>query len=73
MTQFQLAQKLKVSENIVKRFELGKLKPTLDQAKSLEKILGIKLIVPIESNEGDNGTDNELTLGDIVRIREGRK
>jgi putative transcription factor len=73
MTQFQLAQKLKVSENIVKRFELGKLKPTIDQAKSLEKLLGVKLLVPVESNEGEEGNNNDLTLGDIVKIREGKK
>ncbi|BBG24446.1 multiprotein bridging factor aMBF1 [Sulfuracidifex tepidarius] len=73
MTQFQLAQKLKVSENIVKRFELGKLKPTIDQAKSIEKILGVKLIVPVENNGAEGDREDELTLGDIVRIREGRK
>ncbi|WP_338600021.1 multiprotein bridging factor aMBF1 [Sulfolobus tengchongensis] len=75
LSQQELAQKLKVSENIIKRFESGKLKPTLSQAKQLEKILGIKLVVPMESNEQNQGEvdDTELTLGDVVNIKEGKK
>ncbi|BCU67380.1 transcriptional regulator [Sulfolobales archaeon HS-7] len=74
MTTKQLADKMKVQENIVKRFESGKLRPTLEQAKSLEKILNISLI----TKNFEEGTDNqlegnddefELTLGDIVNIR----
>jgi len=73
LSQQQLAQQLKVSENIIKRFESGKLKPTIQQAKQLEKILGIKLLQPIESDEGTEDTDFELTLGDVANIREGKK
>ncbi|AAY80039.1 multiprotein bridging factor aMBF1 [Sulfolobus acidocaldarius] len=74
MSQQQLAQALKVSENIIKRFESGKLKPTIQQAKQLERILGIKLLVPIEGEEESNPQkDLGLTLGDIVNIREGKK
>ncbi|MDT7862017.1 MAG: multiprotein bridging factor aMBF1 [Saccharolobus sp.] len=74
LSQQELAQKLKVSENIIKRFESGKLKPTLAQAKQLEKILNVKLIVPVEAEENSSELDDlELTLGDVVNIREGRK
>lgn len=73
MTQQQLAQLLKVSENVIKRFESGKLKPTIQQAKQLEKILGVKLLVPVESEEEGEEADFELTLGDVVNIREGKK
>lgn len=73
MTQQELAQKLKVSENIIKRFESGKLKPTIQQAKQLEKILGIKLLVPVEEEEGEGEEEDfVLTLGDVAHIREGK-
>lgn len=72
MTQKDLADKLKVSENIIKRFEGGKLKPTIDQARALEKILGVKLIeeVPSGGEASSRVRLDELTLGDIVNIRE---
>lgn len=75
ISQQQLAQKLKVSENIVKRFESGKLKPTISQARQLEKILGIKLVTPLENNEESEKEfdDTGLTLGDVVNIKEGKK
>ena len=73
LSQQQLAQQLKVSENIIKRFESGKLKPTIQQARQLEKILGIKLLRPVESEEESEEADFELTLGDVVNIREGKK
>lgn len=75
LSQKQLAEKLKVSENIIKRFESGKLKPTIDQAKQLERILGVKILVKIEESETpmSKNKKNELTLGDIVNIREGKK
>ena len=73
ISQQQLAQQLKVSENIIKRFESGKLKPTIQQARQLEKILGIKLLQPVESEEETEDEDFELTLGDVVNIREGKK
>ena len=73
LSQQQLAQQLRVSENIIKRFESGKLKPTIQQARQLEKILGIKLLRPVESEEETEDADFELTLGDVVNIREGKK
>jgi putative transcription factor len=73
LTQQQLAQQLKVSENIIKRFESGKLKPTIQQAKQLEKILGIKLLIPVEEGgEEEEEGDFTLTLGDVAHIREGK-
>lgn len=74
MNQQELAQKLKVSENIIKRFESGRLKPTISQAKQLEKILNVKLVVPVESEESNSKfSDIELTLGDVVNVREDKK
>ncbi|QKQ99869.1 TIGR00270 family protein [Metallosphaera tengchongensis] len=70
-----LAERMKVQENVIKRIEQGKLKPTVEEARQLEKILGIKLIVTVTSGKGSTPTneDQSLTLGDIIKIREGKK
>ena len=72
-TQRMLAQKAKVSENVIKRIEAGTLTPSIDLAKRLEKILGIKLLEPVveegEEYSGEKG-GFYLTLGDIAEIKE---
>lgn len=69
-----LANKMRTQENVIKRIEQGRLKPTLEQARELEKILGIKLLVKIEAEKTESvKEDFTLTLGDIINIREGRK
>ncbi|MFP3205070.1 MAG: multiprotein bridging factor aMBF1 [Metallosphaera yellowstonensis] len=75
MSTRELANKMRTQENVIKRIEQGKLKPTLDQARDLEKILGIKLLVKVEADkvESFKPEDFTLTLGDIINIREGRK
>ena len=70
-----LAQKLGESENVIRRIEAGRLTPTIDMARRLERILKIKLLQPIvnESVSGlGGGRDVGLTLGDIASIRRKR-
>jgi putative transcription factor len=72
-SQATLAAKAKVSENIVKRIEGGKLRPTHDLAKKLEDILNIRLLVPVieESISGKKkSVSKEVTLGEIVNLKE---
>jgi len=72
-TQRMLAQKAKVSENVIRRIETGSLTPSIDLAKRLEKILGVKLLEPVvEEEEEYSGRKSGfyLTLGDIAEIRE---
>ncbi|MEM1644488.1 MAG: multiprotein bridging factor aMBF1 [Ignisphaera sp.] len=66
-----LALKLKVSENIIKRIESGRLRPPNDLAKKLEEVLNIKLLVPAIEDviEGKSKADKYVTLGEIVTIR----
>jgi putative transcription factor len=74
-SQAVLAAKVKVSENIIKRIESGKLRPSHDLAKRLEEVLNIKLLVPaIEDIYSEKKESlKEVTLGEIVRIREGNE
>ncbi|MCI4435942.1 MAG: TIGR00270 family protein [Ignisphaera sp.] len=74
-SQAVLAAKVKVSENIIKRIESGKLRPSHDLAKRLEEVLNIKLLVPAVEDMYDEKKESlkEVTLGEIVRIREGNE
>ena len=69
-TQAVLASKIKESENTIKRIESGRLKPSLELARRLEKVLGIKLIErtaeePLETGRGD---EDYFTVGDLIRV-----
>jgi len=74
-SQAVLAQKLRVSENVVKRIEAGRLKPSLDLARRIEKILGITLLEPVveESISAEKSSEDYLTVGDVIRLKDGEK
>ncbi len=71
LTQRELAQKVKESERVIRRIEAGTLRPTVDLAKRLERVLGIKLLEPVVEGEVEGKKEGEdyLTLGDIADIR----
>lgn len=66
-----LAQKLRISETMLRRIEAGKLKPSISLAKKMESILKIQLLEPTElAEEEDYRADpGTLTLGDVVIVR----
>lgn len=66
-----LALKLKVSENVVKRIENGKLRPPIDLARKIEEVLNVKILVPaVEDLIGNKGkVEKYVTFGEIVSIR----
>jgi len=69
-----LAEKVRERETTIKRIEAGRLKPTINLAKRLEEVLGIKLLEPIlpEDIEGFRSSKKSRyipTLGEIVSIR----
>ena len=69
-----LAIKVRESENTIKRIEAGKLRPTIELARRLEEVLGIKLLEPavdklISGGEGGRLPGLYATLGEIVNIR----
>ncbi len=68
-----LAEKVRVSENVIRRIEDGSLVPPIDLARKLEKVLGIKLLEPVvEEYEYPSRSTRytPLTLGDVAEIRE---
>ena len=75
-----LARNIFEKESEIKRIEEGKLKPSLQQAKKLEKELEIVLVEKSGGSEngsiGDQGTnetkgqtDDRLTLGHFLKVR----
>lgn len=75
LTQKELAVKVKVGENVIKRIEAGTLVPPIDLAMRLERVLGVKLLEPVVDEEEEPAPSSRkgdfyLTLGDIAELRE---
>ncbi len=72
-SQRTLAQAVREGENVIKRIEAGRLTPSIDLARRLEKVLGIKLLEPVveESHAALPPAERvkDITLGDIVIVR----
>lgn len=65
-----LAQRLRVSEALVRKLESGRLRPTLDLARRIEALLGVRLLEKaVYGHEEGWGSEEGLTLGDIVVVR----
>lgn len=67
-----LAQKIGESVNTIKRIEAGRLKPSIELARKLERALGVKLLEPVveELDKGllMKGKEEFLTIGDVVHV-----
>lgn len=72
MTQDMLASLIGEKLSTFKKIESGKLKPTIETAKKLEKVLKISLLETQKFEERIEATAKKLglTLGDIVEIEE---
>lgn len=69
-TQSVLAQKLRISEAMLKKIESEKIKPSIDLAKKIEQILKIKILQPVEfDEEGEGEPSDKVTFGDVVVVR----
>jgi len=62
-----LAVKVGESVNTIKRIEAGKLKPSIELARKLERILGIKLLEPVVE-EGESTSRYYQRLSNYWRL-----
>ncbi len=72
LTQKKLGEKIYERESVIAHIESGKMVPDDRLARKLEKVLNIKIIEKIESNERefkDIRRYKEATIGDIARIK----
>jgi len=71
LTQADLAALIGEKESIVRRLESGRMAPTLELAKKLEKVLKVKLYEEVrQEQEPPKPQKFQLTLGDVVVIKE---
>lgn len=71
LTQADLARLISEKESIIRRLESGRMAPTLELAKKLEKALKVKLYEEVrQEQEVPRPQSLELTLGDVAVIRE---
>ncbi len=70
-TQQFLAHKLNERESFIKNIEAGRMKPPLEIAKRIEKLLNVQLLEkPVQEEIDSKGEPgSELTLGDIVDLK----
>ena len=77
LTQSDLAKMIGEKESIIRRLESGRMSPTLDLARKLEKALKVKLIERVEASRGiyevPRPATFQLTLGDVAIIKERRR
>lgn len=67
-----LASKIGESVNIIKRIESGKLKPNLELAKRLERVLKVKLLEPVVvevSKYTQRSSSEDLTVGNLITMQ----
>ncbi|MFZ8783724.1 MAG: multiprotein bridging factor aMBF1 [Desulfurococcaceae archaeon] len=67
-----LASKVGESVNTIRRIEAGKLKPTIELARKLERVLKIKLLEPVVAeplNHVSSSRVEDLTIGDLIDTR----
>jgi len=75
LNQDQFAQKLNEKPSLLRRIEAGKVEPTLELAKKIEKVYQIKLLKEIDSIEPSAQGSKYMkkatssTLGDIAFIK----
>jgi putative transcription factor len=72
-TQAALAQRVREKENVIKRIEAGRLKPSIALARKLERVLGITLLEPIVEEStystSKSGEEDYYTIGDFIKIK----
>ncbi len=70
LNQSDFAKKIAEKESILQKLETGGIKPTLERARELEKLLGLKLVEELmEERVSQQKSKDAMTLGDFVKIK----
>lgn len=76
LKQEELAKMINEPASLVHRIEIGKMEPSLQIARKLQRILDLKLLErsgAIEAQTEKTKVPDELTLGDMVIVKKKRK
>ena len=73
LDQENFAKKLNQKKSIVHKMENGEIVPSIDLAKKIEKLLGVKLIEEYAEKDisfkGKGTSSEELTIGDLIKVK----
>lgn len=71
MKQEEFAEFLNEKWSVVQKWERGSLKPKIEMARKLEKILGVNLVERIKEGKVElkEVKSGELTLADMIKVR----
>ena len=71
LNQEDFAKKVNQKLSLMQNIESGHIRPTLEVAKKLEKILGIKLLKVMKPEKITLGKKSEqgLTIGDLIKLK----
>ena len=72
LSQKEFASRINEKESIVHHIETGHFTPTIQIARKLEKMLGVKLVEEHEERHESSGKskkDESFTLGDFIKIK----
>jgi len=74
LKQEELAKKINEPASLIHRIESGRMEPTTEVARKLERVLRIKLIKKVEDVEfkETKAEKGGLTLGDLIVVRDKR-
>jgi putative transcription factor len=70
LTQEDMAKRLGLKQSLYKKLEEGDLKPTLDLAKRIEKLLKIKLTKKVVLFEEGEFEKSGLTVADVIKFED---
>ena len=71
LKQDEFARKVAVKESVLHKMETGSLRPDLEEARRLGKMLGLKLVEKLEEGPAvvTQQRKDVLTLGDMIKIK----
>lgn len=70
LNQPDFAKKIAEKESMLQKLETGAIRPTLERARELERMLGLKLVEELkEEPVSQQKSKDVMTLGDFVKIK----
>ena len=71
LKQDEFARKVAVKESVLHKMEVGAVKPDIEEAKRLGKMLGLKLVEKLDEGPAvvSQQRSDTLTLGDMIKIK----
>jgi len=70
LKQEEMARLLGIKESLYKSLEEGRIKPSIELAKKIEKIIGEKIIVQERMSENIDRKEFKLTVADVIEFEE---